>query len=196
MVFARVMYEERPYWAVLEGKYLRLIDGAPHEPWEYRGTQVRVARAQLCAPCTSQLHCIHADTGAHTYKAAARVAAPMQAIALGRKAEMDCLCGIAVMIGAQGIQGYTAYGAATIGPYVEETLCAQASVQVVVNGAVRACVAVAPWLEMLQQQLAQGTFAIGDVVACVAPFGKLEIGDTLAVKIEGIHPLEAHMVHH
>ncbi|MGN1030946.1 MAG: DUF2437 domain-containing protein [Butyricicoccaceae bacterium] len=50
MKFVRVMYEGRAEWAIVEEKYVRLIDRAPWEDWTYLGPEIRVARAKLVNP--------------------------------------------------------------------------------------------------------------------------------------------------
>lgn len=49
MKFVRVMYENRAEWAVVEEKYVRLIDRAPWEDWTYLGPEIRLARAKRTA---------------------------------------------------------------------------------------------------------------------------------------------------
>ncbi|MGM9648721.1 MAG: DUF2437 domain-containing protein [Butyricicoccaceae bacterium] len=50
MKFVRVMYEGRAEWAIVEEKYVRLIDRAPWEDWTYLGPEIRLARAKRTAP--------------------------------------------------------------------------------------------------------------------------------------------------
>lgn len=46
MKFIRVLYENRAEWAIIEEKYVRLIDRAPWEEWTYLGPEIRLARAK------------------------------------------------------------------------------------------------------------------------------------------------------
>lgn len=52
MKYVRVLIEGACEWGVLEDKYVRLIDGAPYERWDYLGTEIKVSKAVLRAPAT------------------------------------------------------------------------------------------------------------------------------------------------
>ncbi|WP_087064686.1 fumarylacetoacetate hydrolase family protein [Intestinibacillus massiliensis] len=50
MKFVRILLDDEYQWGVLEGKYVRLIDGAPYEGWSYLGTELKASKAKFRAP--------------------------------------------------------------------------------------------------------------------------------------------------
>lgn len=66
MKFARVLHEDEYYWASIEGNYVRLIDAAPYEKWEYLGNEIKLAKAKFRAPATpSKIVCVGKNYAEH-----------------------------------------------------------------------------------------------------------------------------------
>lgn len=194
MVCARLLYNGQPEWGILEEKYVRLIDSAPYDAWNYLGTEVRIARAKFCPPVTGQLICVPND-GKEKFmrKNAARVGMPGP--------ELPCppdglafLCGLAALLGPNGTPyGYMLYTGGAIGPFFTDTLLADGVITVYVNGEMRmeqpvaACHAAL--LHALQRAGQQTTLNTGDVVASVSSAGKLYCGDKAELQLPGLDVL-------
>lgn len=182
MMFARVFYDDAPEWGVAEGKYVRLIDGAPYEQWQYLGTEVRAARADFCTPVTGRLYCARLAGGTPSSKTAARVPAPGEGLPCPKEG-MEALCGLAALYGADGVPyGFAAYGGGALGAWVLTELPEGGMLSVLVGGKLRGELLVSELRKALLEHapLAQEE---GDAVAAVQACGLLLPGDTMDIRL-------------
>ncbi len=193
MRFARLFYEDAYEWGIVEEKYVRLIDAAPWEDWRYSGAQVRTARAKFHPASTGQLICVQ-EHGMRR-KNASRVLPPSETLPCP-PAGMDCLCGLAAVLGADGaIFGYTLANGFSVGPYVTDTLPDAETLTISVGEDARRTDSAHMLKDRLAQAVAQAAadcaLCMGDVVALCLPAGRVLPTEVLHMEIPSIGTLRA-----
>lgn len=192
MEFARVFYEDGDVWGVHEGKYLRVLDGAPWEDWNYTGPEVRLARAKLRAPATGRLILVR-ESGSVSRKDASRIPAPGSPARCPREG-MELLCGLAALIGADGAPcASTLFCGGAAGPFASEAPPEDGALILRVGGGTRwerpAGECLAALRDAVSRAAQEGPLAPGDLVAAASPVWHAMPGDEAELSAPGLAAL-------
>ena len=192
MEFTRLLYEGEDVWGVHEGKYLRVLDGAPWEDWNYAGPEVRLARAKLGAPATGRLTVVR-EGGAVSGKDASRVLTQGGAVRCPGEG-LELLCGLAALIGADGAPcAYTLFCGGGAGPFASDAAPAEGTLSLRVGGGTRWERPVEECLAALRAALEsaaqKGPLRPGDLVAAGQPAWHALPGDPIELAAPGFSAL-------